>query len=174
MRSRSIAPKSPQDCQILCLVDFRTRSQPNITCTLALNKCAPGFDRKYTSRYYRSAGWSSPVARWAHNPKVVGSNPTPATNAIIGLRATDVFTAGAKKGIKAAPLRNAINKGCFGSSFSFCFPHFLPQHHLHDFAVGFALRFHHGVAVDVHGGGDLRVPHELLLHAYRCANQVQP
>ena len=29
------------------------------------------------------AGWSSPVARWAHNPKVVGSNPTPATKAIL-------------------------------------------------------------------------------------------
>ena len=28
-----------------------------------------------------TAGWSSPVARWAHNPKVVGSNPTPATTA---------------------------------------------------------------------------------------------
>ena len=27
------------------------------------------------------AGWSSPVARQAHNLKVVGSNPTPATNA---------------------------------------------------------------------------------------------
>jgi hypothetical protein len=27
------------------------------------------------------AGWSSSVARWAHNPEVVGSNPTPATNA---------------------------------------------------------------------------------------------
>jgi hypothetical protein len=26
------------------------------------------------------AGWSSPVARWAHNPKVLGSNPSPATN----------------------------------------------------------------------------------------------
>ena len=26
-----------------------------------------------------SAGWSSPVARRAHNPKVVGSNPAPAT-----------------------------------------------------------------------------------------------
>jgi hypothetical protein len=26
------------------------------------------------------AGWSSSVARWAHNPKVVGSNPAPATN----------------------------------------------------------------------------------------------
>ncbi len=34
--------------------------------------------------YYRLqiAGWSSLVARWAHNPKVVGSNPTPATNSI--------------------------------------------------------------------------------------------
>src|SRR5881296_2231288 len=27
------------------------------------------------------AGWSSLVARWAHNPKVAGSNPAPATNA---------------------------------------------------------------------------------------------
>ncbi len=26
-----------------------------------------------------AAGWSSLVARRAHNPKVVGSNPTPAT-----------------------------------------------------------------------------------------------
>ena len=26
------------------------------------------------------AGWSSLVARRAHNPKAVGSNPTPATN----------------------------------------------------------------------------------------------
>lgn len=25
------------------------------------------------------AGWSSSVARWAHNPEAVGSNPTPAT-----------------------------------------------------------------------------------------------
>ena len=28
------------------------------------------------------AGWSSLVARWAHNPKVVGSNPAPATNVV--------------------------------------------------------------------------------------------
>ena len=28
------------------------------------------------------AGWSSPVARWAHNPKVAGSNPAPATKLI--------------------------------------------------------------------------------------------
>ena len=29
--------------------------------------------------YVGGAGWSSPVARQAHNLKVVGSNPTPAT-----------------------------------------------------------------------------------------------
>src|SRR2546426_11430732 len=26
------------------------------------------------------AGWSSSVARWAHNPEVAGSNPVPATS----------------------------------------------------------------------------------------------
>ena len=31
-------------------------------------------------RSHNDAGWSSLVARRAHNPKVVGSNPTPATN----------------------------------------------------------------------------------------------
>jgi hypothetical protein len=36
--------------------------------------------------YYESAGWSSPVARWAHNPKVGGSNPPPATNQINNLQ----------------------------------------------------------------------------------------
>lgn len=36
--------------------------------------------RSYT-RLTAGAGWSSPVARQAHNLKVVGSNPTPATNA---------------------------------------------------------------------------------------------
>ena len=30
------------------------------------------------------AGWSSLVARRAHNPKVVGSNPAPATNIFYG------------------------------------------------------------------------------------------
>ena len=28
---------------------------------------------------FHIAEWSSPVARWAHNPKVVGSNPASAT-----------------------------------------------------------------------------------------------
>ena len=37
------------------------------------------FDRAARIRYYVYAGWSSLVARRAHNPEVVGSNPTPAT-----------------------------------------------------------------------------------------------
>src|SRR6201994_5015307 len=30
---------------------------------------------------FTDAGWSSSVARWAHNPEVAGSNPAPATKA---------------------------------------------------------------------------------------------
>ena len=36
-------------------------------------------DPHQTATYNQRAGWSSPVARWAHNPKVAGSNPAPAT-----------------------------------------------------------------------------------------------
>jgi hypothetical protein len=36
------------------------------------------------------AGWSSPVARQAHNLKVVGSNPTPATNLFNALGERDI------------------------------------------------------------------------------------
>jgi hypothetical protein len=43
------------------------------------------FDPVRCGCYYQSAGWSSPVARWAHNPKVPGSNPGPATNQISNL-----------------------------------------------------------------------------------------
>ena len=39
----------------------------------ALDNAAPGVYNKPVD-----AGWSSPVARWAHNPKVVRSSRTPA------------------------------------------------------------------------------------------------
>ena len=42
--------------------------------------------RRFKSGFWDSkhtgAGWSSLVARRAHNPKVVGSNPAPATNSM--------------------------------------------------------------------------------------------
>ena len=41
-------------------------------------KAAQGFESLFL-RQNNIAGWSSLVARWAHNPKVVGSNPAPAT-----------------------------------------------------------------------------------------------
>src|SRR3977135_568160 len=47
--------------------------------------CAP-FDAATQRCYDRNAGWSSLVARWAHNPKVGGSNPPPATNLFNQLR----------------------------------------------------------------------------------------
>ena len=41
-----------------------------------------------------NAGWSSPVARQAHNLKVVGSNPTPATNNFFKDRQKDYLVIG--------------------------------------------------------------------------------
>ena len=41
---------------------------------------AQGFESLFLRHYI--AGWSSLVARWAHNPKVRGSNPLPATNLV--------------------------------------------------------------------------------------------
>ena len=37
------------------------------------------------------AGWSSLVARWAHNPKVGGSNPSPATKKTVTQIVITVF-----------------------------------------------------------------------------------
>src|SRR5256884_2239319 len=53
-----------------------------------------GWGRGFESRFplwHSDAGWSSLVARRAHNPEVVGSNPTPATSiADCGLRIADL------------------------------------------------------------------------------------
>jgi hypothetical protein len=46
------------------------------------------FDSYATALYsppHSDAGWSSLVARRAHNPKVVGSNPAPATINLVTL-----------------------------------------------------------------------------------------
>ena len=42
-------------------------------------KAAQGFESLFLRHFIFIAGWSSLVARRAHNPKVVGSNPAPAT-----------------------------------------------------------------------------------------------
>src|SRR5438046_10266835 len=45
----------------------------------ALRSC----EYKITNCFSGDAGWSSPVARHAHNLKVIGSNPIPATTFVI-------------------------------------------------------------------------------------------
>ena len=45
-----------------------------------VEKSAQGFESLFLRHFNNIAGQSSLVARWAHNPKVTGSNPVPATN----------------------------------------------------------------------------------------------
>ena len=51
------------------------------------------FDTTLNMRILIGAGWSSLVARRAHNPKVVGSNPAPATRFIIKASDINLFEA---------------------------------------------------------------------------------
>ena len=61
------------------------------------------------------AGWSSPVARQAHNLKVVGSNPTPATTPSLVIElagfcffARSSIIARAKRGSPLQPLLDRV------------------------------------------------------------------
>jgi hypothetical protein len=54
----------------------RSAAQANVR---ANNKLEKEVGRSEPIQYTSNAGWSSLVARWAHNPKVAGSNPAPAT-----------------------------------------------------------------------------------------------
>ena len=68
-RTRKLSTAAPM---VLGLKPRESRSPPNLVkAHISLN------DQTITDT---DAGWSSPVARQAHNLKVVGSNPTPATN----------------------------------------------------------------------------------------------
>jgi hypothetical protein len=73
---------------------FRRFTRPSDALSLVKNSEADQFHKKFnlwhiipelllpsppTQTTRLDAGWSSPVARQAHNLKVVGSNPTPAT-----------------------------------------------------------------------------------------------
>src|SRR3990167_7618212 len=77
---------------VLPLKRWKSRSSPGIIAggcrenPFTISKAAAGSIRAAafwssgcTSEANGAAGWSSPVARQAHNLKVVGSNPTPAT-----------------------------------------------------------------------------------------------
>jgi hypothetical protein len=58
--------------------------RPNLLKQLDVTQVCSGLTMGRGRCYDRCAGWSSLVARWAHNPKVGGSNPPPATNIFHG------------------------------------------------------------------------------------------
>ena len=71
-----------------CFRDFHPRSERRSTMGpyersnkygATNTACVGGFLGHHVPRFW-NAGWSSPVARQAHNLKVAGSNPAPATN----------------------------------------------------------------------------------------------
>ena len=71
---------------VLCLKTWESRSSPGLPSTepkLPLRHDAVGSRTIFPIAYCRlasDAGWSSPVARQAHNLKAAGSNPAPATS----------------------------------------------------------------------------------------------
>ena len=67
-------------CASEYLRDAGANGWPKCSCLFSGEKCL--HDSKCAASLFllRSAGWSSPVARQAHNLKVPGSNPGPATN----------------------------------------------------------------------------------------------
>ena len=57
----------------------RRRKSSKSRCPIECRECPLRFVYFSRTQCFIGAGWSSPVARQAHNLKVVGSNPTPAT-----------------------------------------------------------------------------------------------
>jgi hypothetical protein len=76
-RTRSLSPPGPM---VLRLKARESRSLPGLPNALSILFKTPSFpdDVRSDLPIPLVAGWSSPVARQAHNLKVVGSNPAPA------------------------------------------------------------------------------------------------
>jgi hypothetical protein len=58
---------------------IKSLAVPQFEFVVTHGQIAQSFDDLGAIVYDQPAGWSSLVARWAHNPKVGGSNPPPAT-----------------------------------------------------------------------------------------------
>ena len=113
------------------------RSEPERTTRTRVSK----FDAIRHGCYHRTAGWSSLVARWAHNPKVGGSNPPPATNPFQSVASLSV----------TSPAHFALTQRHWQQ-----LPNNLPVRR--PFLLAHSLRVH------VESGADIRVPEQFALH----------
>ena len=94
-RTRQLSTAAPM---VLRLKTWESRSPPNLTKTrykpLKTIQKYQASKRSYALRpKHTGAGWSSQVARQAHNLKVAGSNPAPATNDICKIASATSATA---------------------------------------------------------------------------------
>src|ERR1700693_5319502 len=80
-----VHPEDWSDARTVQRASSRAVSKPRASWFTNAGGSMGKFDDVGVIVYDRTAGWSSLVARWAHNPKVGGSNPPPATNGIIKL-----------------------------------------------------------------------------------------
>jgi hypothetical protein len=78
---------------VLRLKARESRSLPGLPNALSILFKTPSFpdDVRSDLPIPLVAGWSSPVARQAHNLKVVGSNPAPAPKCLFGLAYAGLF-----------------------------------------------------------------------------------
>lgn len=56
------------------------RGLPCFSCPATADRAIWSGSHMFGNLAFTNAGWSSSVARWAHNPEVAGSNPVPATS----------------------------------------------------------------------------------------------
>ena len=76
---------------VLRLKTWESRSPPNLEITQNLSSILKQKDPKSKHQnVITGAGWSSPVARQAHNLKAAGSNPAPATKSINDINGLNV------------------------------------------------------------------------------------
>src|ERR1039458_4432383 len=126
------------------------------------------FDPTAPHCYDFYAGWSSLVARWAHNPKVAGSNPAPATKFLIGYELPGVIP---KTTLAHDSHRCRFRGLCFwlvrGAAGWL-------QNHLDHVPVCLPFAVRHCPAVDIHCGLNAGMAHQLSLYPNRCVGLVQP
>jgi hypothetical protein len=97
-------PSNASAPMVLCLKTWESRSSPGLQCTIIpLLRSHPKFEfyrwglqrislRGLTEhKCVTDAGWSSPVARQAHNLKVVSSNLAPATKSNLSKKCSSEF-----------------------------------------------------------------------------------